>query len=175
MPPRDHFEGASFEQIEELFHELHNVSDRVTAITCAAFLDDMLGAALLDRFVKLGATWKDRIFNSPNAPLSSFYSKAVTGYALGLFGALTYGDLDIIRHVRNQFAHTATPVQFKDEGIAQLCSKLTTPNRINLGLGSPFPLDPGPKGRYARTVSGIAQALLTGDDISQPSFPTSLP
>ena len=68
MPPRDYFLGATLDQVVALLSELQNVSDRVAAISAAAFLDDTLGAALLARFVIMGKTWKNRLFSSENAP-----------------------------------------------------------------------------------------------------------
>ena len=177
MPPRDYFEGFSDGTFLALLGELQDVSDRVAAISAAAFLDDTLGAALLARFVKVGVTWKDRIFSSPNAPLSSFYSKTVIGYALGLFGPTIYADLDIIRKIRNEFAHTATPLQFNDTAIAALCSRLTSSNRFQMGLGTLLVSESGPKVEYVRSVYGIAVTLLgqMRSVSSRPAFPSVLP
>jgi DNA-binding MltR family transcriptional regulator len=177
MPPRNYFEGFTDGTFLALLGELQNVSDRVTAISAAAFLDDTLGAALLARFVRIGVTWKDRIFSAPNAPLGSFYSKTALGYALGLFGPSTYGDLDIIRKVRNEFAHTATPLQFNDATVAALCGRLTSAGRFQMGLGTLLLSETGPKVDYVRSVYGIAVTLL-GQMRSappQPTFPTVLP
>jgi hypothetical protein len=178
MPPRDHFE-ATVDQIIALFGELQNTSDRVTAITCAAFLDDTLGAALMARFVRVGVEWKERIFTGTNAPLGTFYSKTIAGYALGLFGPQTYTDLAIIRTIRNDFAHTPAPLRFTDTVIASKCARLKTPGRIELGLGSPFSTETGPKAIYAQTVFHIASHLLGPVRVkpppSRPSFPSGLP
>jgi hypothetical protein len=111
MPPRDHFEGTP-EQIEAMFIEMGSVSDRVAAVCCLAFLDDSLGAALAARFVRLGREWEDRIFGGANGPLSTFSAKIRLGYALAILGPATYKDLDIMRSVRNDFAHTAGPISF---------------------------------------------------------------
>jgi hypothetical protein len=177
MPPRDYFLAATIDEVVTLFGELQNASDRVSAISAAAFLDDTLGAALLARFVRVGTTWKDRMFSTPNAPFSSFYSKSVAGFAMGLFGPLTYADLTNVRRIRNEFAHTATPLHFSDPNIASHCEALTTPSRVNMGLGTPFPLETGPKVQYARTVYGIAITLIgqTRSAVTRPSFPDALP
>jgi hypothetical protein len=137
----------------------------------------MLGAALLARFVKVGATWKERMFSGPNAPFASFYSKAVAGYAVGLYGPLTYADIDLIRRIRNEFAHRATPLQFGDDPITELCSKLTTPSRIQVSLGTPFPLETGAKVQYCRAVYGVGVALRgqISSVQARPSHPDVLP
>jgi hypothetical protein len=175
MPPRDYFLGATIDQVVALLSELQNVSDRVAAISAAAFLDDTLGAALLARFVTMGVTWKDRLFSSENAPFGLFYSKTVAGYALGLFGPNTYAELNIIRKIRNEFAHTATPLQFSDALIIALCAKLNA--QPVEGLGTLLPMETGPKVDYVRTVYAIATRLLNQarSVSSRPSFPGSLP
>jgi hypothetical protein len=97
-----------------MFAETGNASDRVAAVACAAFLDDSLGAALSARFVRLGKGWEDRIFSGGTAPLGTFSAKIRLGYALALFRPSTQKDLDLIRTIRNAFAHTASPVFFSD-------------------------------------------------------------
>ena len=123
MPPRKHFE-ETIEHIASIFIETLNVSDRVAAISCAALLDDILGAVLAARFIKLGKDWQDRIFSDPSATLGTFYSKILIGYAIGVFGPMTRANLDIIRSVRNDFAHSATPLTFDEEDIAKKCRRL---------------------------------------------------
>jgi hypothetical protein len=160
-----------------MFLELTNASDRVTAITCAALLDDSIGAALLIRFVPIGVTWKNRIFTGPNSPLGTFYSKAVVGYALGLFGPKTYADLVVIRKIRNEFAHTLSPLRFEDAEITKLCSGLTTKTDFSGGFGIPFPGDISPKAIYAQAAFQIATHLIrskSGKEF-QPSYPSTLP
>lgn len=124
MPPRKHFEGT-IAHIASVFTETLHVSDRVAAISCAALLDDTLGAAIAARFIKMGKDWEDRIFIDHNAPLGTFASKIVVGYAMGLFGPLTRANLDRIRSIRNDFAHSAAPVSFDAPVISNKCNQLT--------------------------------------------------
>jgi hypothetical protein len=53
------------------------------------------------------------LFDS-NGPLSSFSSKSKLAYALGMIGAEAFSDLDAVRRIRNQFAHSTTVVDFID-------------------------------------------------------------
>ena len=110
----------TLEEFIALAGELQNVSDRVVAISCAAWLDDTLGSVLAAHLVRMGQQWLDRVFDSPTAPLGNFSSKIVIGYAMGLFGPRTRADLEIIRAVRNTFAHTPGPVLFTGAGIAEV-------------------------------------------------------
>ena len=132
MPPRHHFQRPT-KELSALFAETQHTSDRVAAVACAAFVDDMLGVALSARFVRLGKEWEDRIFTGPSAPLATFSSKIRLGFALGLYGPLTCADLDLIRNIRNAFAHTADPIKFVDPEITKTCNRLTTPHRAAKG------------------------------------------
>jgi hypothetical protein len=93
MSVRDDLKAA-FEEYRTLFEEMQNANDRVAAVSSAAWVDDTLAAALSTRFVKMGKTWTDRVFDGAGAPLGTFSAKIVIGYALGLFGPLTRTDLD---------------------------------------------------------------------------------
>ena len=62
MPPEDEkFQRQLDERVRELLAEFTHATDRVAAISCAAYLDDALGAAIGTNFIKLGAHWKDRV------------------------------------------------------------------------------------------------------------------
>jgi hypothetical protein len=165
-------------RIQALFEEMQNANDRVAAVSSAAWVDDTLAAALSTRFVKMGKTWTDRVFDGAGAPLGTFSAKIVIGYALGLFGPLTRTDLDTIRSIRNDFAHNAGPLLFTQPDIAAKCAKLTTPSRAGFGMGAAFSLEspPGPKALYVRTAQYIAGRLINGarahhQDENRPSPP----
>jgi DNA-binding MltR family transcriptional regulator len=156
---RDHFEGSD-QQVMAMFAEMQNVNDRVAAVSCTAFLDDSIGAALAAHFVRLGKQWQDLIFSGPTAPLSTFAGKIRVGYALGLYGSATCKDLDIMRSIRNDFAHTAGPLSFTDTVIADKCSRLSTPRRIIKGeLGG---LSPQPNTDQNRYMLGRRNTLRGG-------------
>ena len=175
MPPRDYLKGISQGEFLALFMEMRHASDRVAAISCVAYLDDTLGWALSARFVARGKQWEARVFSGPDAPLGTLSAKIRLGYALGLYGPMTCADLDLIRAIRNDFAHTALPLSFADAGISGKVSRLKTP--LPRGLGGPFPPN-DPKEIYAATVYQIALCVL-GDlmnrQIQRPSFPPTLP
>src|ERR1700759_1490847 len=81
----------------------------------------MLSVAIAAKFVRMGSEWKQRVFDNAVSPLSTFGAKITIGYAMGLYGPLARADLDIIRWVRNQFAHRADPVSFNDHNISEKC------------------------------------------------------
>jgi hypothetical protein len=161
MPSHDPSEGRTIEQEIALFAEMAHVSDRVAAIACAAFLDGALMTALAARFVRMGKEWRDRIFSGAAAPLGTFSGKIRLGYALALYGPLTYRDLEIIRQIRNDFAHTAAPLTFDDPEIAEKCGRLTESYSRVIFTGSPtLPfLHGSSKGRYVGASQHIAISL----------------
>jgi hypothetical protein len=156
------FEEWPIEETIALFSETAHASDRVAAIACAAFLDGVLLTALAARFIHMGKRWEDRIFSGATAPLSSFSAKMRLGYALALYGPITYRDLDIIRSIRNGFAHTAAPVTFEHPIIAEQCHRLIESQSHVIFTGSAtLPFTHGsPKGLYIGATQHIAMSLI---------------
>jgi hypothetical protein len=50
------------------------------------------------------------------------------GYSMHLYGADTRRDLDIIRHLRNQFAHSRKPIEFETPAVKACCDQLSYPD-----------------------------------------------
>jgi hypothetical protein len=177
MPPRDHFKETA-RHIGEILAETLNASDRIAAISCAALLDDILGSAIERRFVRLGKDWQDRIFGNPAAPLSSFHSKIVIGYVMGVFGPSTRADLDIIRSVRNDFAHSAPSLSFDDKRISDKCYKIK-PRQSVLGTEPKVQFivsgEDSPRSRYIVAAQYIALQVSQDEDEMRPNFPSYLP
>lgn len=65
-----------------------------------------------------------------NSPLGTFSSKIRIGYALGIFGPETLANLDVIRAIRNVFAHAKIPVQFTEPRLMAACSLLRIPSQM---------------------------------------------
>jgi hypothetical protein len=84
------------------FVSLRQESDRAAAVLGAAFLDTLL-ADLLRRHLVPGLA-KDAFEH--NGPLGSFADRTTMAYALGLINSATKADLDLIRRIRNDFAHS---------------------------------------------------------------------
>jgi hypothetical protein len=69
-------------------------------------METLLIGVIREKMVQLNKTEHKDIFEGGNAPLSTFSSKIKVGYALGCYGRKTRHDLDALREIRNQFAHT---------------------------------------------------------------------
>lgn len=59
-----------------------------------------------------------------NGPLTTFSSRIELSYLLGLIGEQTRRDLNLIRKIRNEFAHTSNPISFETESIRNRCLEL---------------------------------------------------
>lgn len=74
----------------------------------------------------------DSIINSSdtNDPLSSFASKIKIAFCLGLISSDEYDDLQIIRDIRNTFAHYLTDCDFTQQRIRSLMDKFVFVNKV---------------------------------------------
>lgn len=103
--------------------ELEKESDRGCALLAAAFLENEL-AALLDYFlVETSESFKKQLFDF-NGPLGTFSSRIKIAYALGLISRKTKDALDLIRKIRNRFAHLIDSLNFESKGIKELVDQL---------------------------------------------------
>jgi len=114
-------------------------SDHAFALVTAAMLDNALKEGI--RRVLVGPeNIKEKLLGTDGS-LGTFSSRINTGLALGLYGQKTHRDLDIIREIRNTFAHYPTlhnphrkheVVSFRHNTVANLCQALTTPEYFKL-------------------------------------------
>lgn len=179
MSIREDIEDAMAE-LQVLHEQMQHQNDRVAAIACAAWLDDMLGAAISTKFIRLGEDWKKSIFDSQGAPLSTMSGKIRIGYALGVFGPKTRADLDKIREVRNKFAHSSGALSFNDPALSVKCmalytSRMSHPRVSGVALGDAAT----PKDHYIQSALRISGKLLmiarSGLKNDRPKHPDGLP
>jgi len=104
-----------------LLEELNKESDRGKVLVCAAMLDDQLLACIRARL--LDHPHVDKLTNGFNAPLGSFSSRIVAALALGIVSIDEYHDLEIVRGIRNDFAH-GLGMSFDNDSIRDRCANL---------------------------------------------------
>jgi|ERR1700733_1757830 hypothetical protein len=138
--------------IEALENELYNAPDRAAAIVMASMVEKALRRLLSNNMREEKSTGK--LFKFPGV-LSSFSAKINVAYAFKLFGEKTKKELNIIRDLRNQFAHSRLPIEFTTPVVKRCCDELTYPD-------VPSVLD----SVYSRTVVGPLSR--DGVDITQP-------
>lgn len=117
------------EWISIVEEEINVKSDRAMVVTCASILDAQL-EILLRKFLIRDKKIDMRLFGSNNA-LSTFSSKQSMCYYLGIISEYEFDTIEIIRKIRNRFAH-----EFKikkmtdDQSIVDLCNNLALPSKL---------------------------------------------
>jgi len=108
--------------------ELYGANDRATAVMLGSVLE-----AALESFLKRktrGALNADdtRILYEYRGPLGDFSGKTLIGYAFNLFGPETKNDLELIRIMRNGFAHSRVHFDFENNDVSSICTQLKSPD-----------------------------------------------
>ncbi|WP_292656181.1 MltR family transcriptional regulator, partial [Nitratifractor sp.] len=106
-----------------IVNELEKESDRGCALVAAAYLENEITALLLGFFVEQGKSATKELFDF-NGPLGTFSSKIKIAFALGLISKETQISLDVIRRIRNDFAHLQDPLNFDVKEILQKIDNL---------------------------------------------------
>lgn len=107
--------------VARLVDDFEKETDRGVALLGAAFLDDVLDVMLRAAFVE-DAEAVSRILG-PGRPLESFGARAHLAYCIGLLSRDIYHDVNLIREVRNDFAHRQ-PTSFEAPDIWRKCQQL---------------------------------------------------
>jgi DNA-binding MltR family transcriptional regulator len=109
------------EDAARLVDDLQNETDRGAALLGAAFLDDVLEVMLRSAFVDDSEAVNKLI--SSGRPLESFGVRAHLAYCMGLLAPDIYHDINIIREIRNDFAHRQ-PAVFEHPQVKAKCQTL---------------------------------------------------
>jgi mannitol operon repressor len=102
--------------------EFQKETDRGAALVGAALIDTRLDAVLRSHLVDSKAV--DELMEGGNAPLGTFSSRIKMAYALGLITELEFDECEIIRRIRNYFAHGVHGLTFQDQKLSALCNNL---------------------------------------------------
>jgi DNA-binding MltR family transcriptional regulator len=135
------------------FDELTRESDRAVAIVGTAFLDEKLRELLFAFLIEEEKSVIDLVGDDekPQQPLSSFSSRILACYCLGLISKEQKDDFTILRKVRNKFAHGLHGLSFDDPEIVSLCASLKYVRRF---MPSAEPL----KSRFCFSVTASLMA-----------------
>jgi len=105
--------------------QLMKESDRGAVLVGVAYLDDLL-IRLFKAKMRLTKTLSKDLFDS-SGPLSTLSSRIKVAYCLGWIGPETFRDLDLLRKIRNDFAHLHKPITFEDPSVQSRCRELEMP------------------------------------------------
>jgi hypothetical protein len=106
-------------QIQAIADEIEKQTDRGAAIVPASLLDNMLENLIAARLIVQSSKRRKALFRQ-YAPLHSFSAKIELGFALGLFNNERRESLELIREVRNKFAHNLEATSFDHSEIAAI-------------------------------------------------------
>lgn len=114
------------EELRKSFEELKILSERGWAITAAATLDERLAALLRAFFVDDERT-ADEMLEGTGA-ISAFAARIELAFLLGLISARERRLLNLIRKIRNDFAHRSSIASFSQSPIKEKCLELDATN-----------------------------------------------
>lgn len=104
-------------------HLLQGETDRGCALVAAAYLDEELEKLLRAFFID-DKKIADALLNNESA-LGSFSSRIKIGLALGLLSRDIYRELELVRKIRNEFAHVSHVLMFNSSPVRDWCFNLT--------------------------------------------------
>ena len=110
------------EDLAMFVEELKRESDRGLPLVATALIDQLLRDSLRALFCANASVSK--LLDESNAPLGTFSSRIEACFALGLIEQFEYGEIHILRKVRNEFAHARHGIDFKAPKVQGLCSSL---------------------------------------------------
>lgn len=96
--------------------------DRAVVLVSATLLEQVLELAILAHCRPMEPGQEQRLFGSDRESfVSNLYGKTILAYALRMLDDDMLSDLDRIREIRNQFAHSALRIDFGTPEVADLC------------------------------------------------------
>jgi DNA-binding MltR family transcriptional regulator len=116
-------EHYSLEKLNRFMTSIRKQDDQAMVLSLATFLEDTLGRLLLAYFRSCKAT-RDLV-EGFNAPLGTFGSRIKAVYAFGLVTDDQFKDMEILRKVRNHFAHNWEGVTLERNDIRALVGQLS--------------------------------------------------
>ena len=121
-----HFQAMLKERKVDVFlSEFQQETDRAAAVLGAAYLDQALEHLLRKRLLG-GNKLKGELLGT-DKPLGSFSARIKVAFAIGSLHKAAYDDLEIIRRIRNEFAHQTMGFSFQRPEIVSRCQQLRLP------------------------------------------------
>ena len=138
---------------QKFFDELRTESDRGATILANPWIDNLLERKLKTLFSEGNSATRRKLFD-PNGPFSTFSSKILVVYSLGLIDSDIYHDIDLVRKIRNRFAHEIDCIDLEDPKLRSLIEQFKIPGRHYYDWNEL---------RVSATRDGIGVILYTGE------------
>lgn len=110
------------EELERFLIKFNKESDRGAVLVAGTMLDERL-KEILKSFLLDSKSTVD-LLEGFNAPLGTFSSRIAACLSMGLIQKHEFDELNTIRKIRNEFAHTWDNASFETGLIKDLCFKL---------------------------------------------------
>ncbi len=110
---------------DEILEEVLRGSSRGAALIAGAWIEEVLRGVIRHFMVELTSS-EEKILFRGYGPLSTFSSKITLAYSLGIIGKKTRHDLNAIRKIRNDFAHSLHDIDLNEASIATKIQNLNS-------------------------------------------------
>jgi hypothetical protein len=151
-------------EVEALYRAINEEDDYPCVLLCASFLEQALGTLL--RAAMVDCQQSSDLLDPGRGPLGSLGARSSAAYCLGLIPARMRQNLDLVRRIRNQFAHSYTGGRFADTDVRDRCMSLHLPE-AELAFTVPSdwspstpPWESDPRSRFTYVVMMIANRLI---------------
>ena len=142
-----------YQQWSGFFKELRSESDRGATILASVWIEHLLKRKLRTLFSKGNAAARRRLFDN-NGPFSAFSSKIHAAYCLGWIDSDGFHDINLVRKIRNRFAHELHGIDLENPEIRRFIDQFKIPNRY---------YNDWDKFRAVASADGTSVILYTGD------------
>ena len=110
--------------------ELNTAGSRTTAVVWASVVQEQVRRTIIHGMRSdLSNTIRGAIIDH-DRPLGTFSAQNLAGYAFNMFGRKTFHDLEIIRELRNVFAHSRKALKFSTKEVSRVCATLQIPDLL---------------------------------------------
>jgi hypothetical protein len=116
-------EDEVFGGINLLARSLDDLDDRGLVLSLSAFAEDALGSLLKAYLIPSEAS--TQLLEGFNAPLGTLSARIKAAYAMGLITKNQFSDLERLRKIRNDFAHTWKPTSLAQPRLAALAQAMS--------------------------------------------------
>jgi hypothetical protein len=119
----------TFADLPQLEAEIYGGNDRARAVMLGSMVETALHTFLRKHTRPSLTKTDDQLLFDYRGPLGTFSAKILVGYTFNLYGPNTRHDLDLIRIMRNQFAHSRKSFDFESPAVAAVCAQLRLPDQ----------------------------------------------
>lgn len=134
------------DEINQFLREMHAETDRGAALVGAVLVDESLLACL--RANMRSGKASDELLIGASAPLGTFSARIKACFCLRLIYPNQFDDSQLVRKIRNEFAHGGCGLSFESPNIKAMCGKLSTSS-----------LADAPRMRYVLSVAVLSASI----------------